>query len=123
LNLSPHEVPCGRATAAPSRPGTGGIGGHDVTHTLDLPLGNHTPDGQISALAAQEGRVLVTKDSDFVTTFVLHGVPPKLLLISTGNISNDSLSHLFAANLAVLEDAFATHSFVELSPSAITVHS
>ena len=92
-------------------------------HTMDLPLGNRTPDGEISALAAREGRVLVTKDSDFVTTFVLHGVPPKLLLVSTGNISNDALSRLFTANLSALEDAFETHSFVELSASAITIHS
>ena len=72
--------------------------GHDVKHTLDLPQQNRTPDGDITALAATEDRVVVTKDSDFVTTFLLHGAPPKLLLISTGNISNDALSRLIAAN-------------------------
>jgi len=65
----------------------------------------------------------VTKDSDFVTTFLLHGAPPKLLLISTGNISNDALSRLIAANLKGLVDALAKHAFVELSVSAITIHS
>ncbi len=98
------------------------VSGHDVTHTLDLPSGNRTPDSQITALAVREGRVVLTKDADFVTTFILHGIPPKLLLISTGNISNDALSHLFAANLASLEAALATHDFVELSTSAITIH-
>ena len=39
--------------------------GHDVTHTLDLPLRNRTPDSEVVALAAREGRVVVTKDSDF----------------------------------------------------------
>ena len=39
--------------------------GHDVTHTLDLPLRNCTPDSEVVALAAREGRVVVTKDSDF----------------------------------------------------------
>ena len=68
--------------------------GHEASHTLDLPLGNRTPDADIAALAAREGRVVVTKDSDFVTTFLLHGLPPKLLLISTGNISNEDLSRL-----------------------------
>lgn len=96
--------------------------GHDVTHTLDLPLRNRTPDSEVVALAAREGRVVVTKDSDFVTTFFLHGAPPKLLLISTGNISNDALSHLMAANLATLVTAFAKHDFVELNASAITIH-
>jgi len=96
--------------------------GHDVKHTLDLPLGNRTPDGEIVALATSEGRTVITKDSDFVTTFLLHGRPPKLLLISTGNISNDALSRLIAANLAALESAFAKHDFIELSALAITIH-
>ena len=96
--------------------------GHDVTHTLDLPLGNHTPDGEVAVLAAKESRVVVTKDSDFVTAFLLRGTPPKLLLISTGNISNDALSRLIATNLTTLETAFAKHDFIELNASAITIH-
>jgi predicted nuclease of predicted toxin-antitoxin system len=96
--------------------------GYDVTHTGDLPLGNRTQDGDIAALAAREDRVVVTKDSDFVTSFLLHGTPPKLLLISTGNISNDALSRLITANLAALEAALVKHNFVELSALAITIH-
>ena len=96
--------------------------GHEVVHTGDLPLGNRTQDGDIAALAAKEERVVVTKDSDFVTSFLLHGMPPKLLLVSTGNISNDALSRLFTANLTALETALAKHSFVELSTLAITIH-
>jgi predicted nuclease of predicted toxin-antitoxin system len=37
------------------------VSGHDVIHTQELPLGNRTPDGQITALATREGRVLVTR--------------------------------------------------------------
>jgi predicted nuclease of predicted toxin-antitoxin system len=96
--------------------------GHDVTHTMDLPHGNRTHDGDIAALAVGEDRVVITKDSDFVTRFLLHGTPPKLLLISTGNISNDALSRLMAANLTTLETAFTKHSFIELNASAIMIH-
>jgi predicted nuclease of predicted toxin-antitoxin system len=96
--------------------------GCDAVHTLDLPLGNQTPDGAIAALAERENRVLMTKDSDFVTTFLLHGKPPKLLLISTGNISNDKLFQLLKKNLTALENALAKHDFVELSLSSITIH-
>jgi predicted nuclease of predicted toxin-antitoxin system len=73
-------------------------------------------------LAAKEGRVVITKDSDFVTTFLLRGAPPKLLLISTGNISNDALSRLVNANLVTLVTAFVKHDFVELNASTITIH-
>ena len=96
--------------------------GHEATHTLDFPAGNRTPDGDINGVALRESRVVVTKDNDFVTSFLLRGVPPKLLLISTGNISNDDLSKLFAANMTALEAALAKHDFVELSASTITIH-
>jgi len=96
--------------------------GHDAAHSLDLPLGNRTPDEEITTLALREDRVVATKDSDFVTSFLLRGEPRKLLLISTGNISNDHLASLVAMNLTALETALATYDFVELSPTAIIIH-
>jgi len=96
--------------------------GHDARHTSDLPLGNRTPDGDIAALAEREARVLITKDSDFVTTFLLHGRPPQLLLLSTGNISNDALVRLLVANLATVERSFDWHHFIELNATTITIH-
>jgi predicted nuclease of predicted toxin-antitoxin system len=96
--------------------------GHDAIHTTDLQLGNRTPDEDIAALAAKEGRVVVTKDSDFVTTFWLNRNPRKLLLISTGNITNVALLRIIAANLGSLESAFSHHDFVELSRTTLTIH-
>lgn len=43
--------------------------GHDVKHTLDLPMRNRTPDNEILDLAEKEDRVVVTKDDDFVQSF------------------------------------------------------
>lgn len=96
--------------------------GHDAVHTLDFPSGNRTPDGDINGVAVRESRVVVTKDHDFVTSLLLRGEPPKLLLISTGNISNDELSRLIAANLTALEAALASHTFVELNATTIIIH-
>jgi len=64
-----------------------GASGRDARHTLDFPAGNRTPDEDIVAVSVREGRVVVSKDNDFVTSFLLKRLPPKLLLISTGNIS------------------------------------
>lgn len=96
--------------------------GHDAVHCLDLPLGNRTPDEAIITLAIQEVRVVITKDSDFVASYWLRGVPPKLLLISTGNISNDLLAHLMDANLPAVVAALEHNSFVELNRSSLTIH-
>ena len=96
--------------------------GHDAVHTSDFPASNRTPDKEIVALAMRENRIVVTKDNDFVTSFLLQGTPQKLLLISTGNISNDQLSKLLASNLTALENAFRNYDFVELSAVTITIH-
>ena len=96
--------------------------GHDAIHTSDFPAANRSLDKEIVARAMRENRIVVTKDNDFVTSYLLHGSPPKLLLISTGNISNDQLSKLLASNLSALEKAFSKHDFVELSALTITIH-
>ena len=65
--------------------------GCDAVHTLDLPRGNRTSDDELTTLADTEGRAVITKDADFVDSHTLQGRPAKLLLISTGNISNAAL--------------------------------
>jgi predicted nuclease of predicted toxin-antitoxin system len=57
--------------------------GYDAIHTLDLPNRNRTSDRDILTVVAHESRIVVTKDADFVTSFILNHEPPKLLLIST----------------------------------------
>jgi predicted nuclease of predicted toxin-antitoxin system len=75
--------------------------GFDAVHTLDLPLGNETPDTFINDFSIAEQRIVITKDSDFVDSFLLHKKPYKLLLISTGNIRNAELEALFQANIEI----------------------
>lgn len=97
--------------------------GHDALHTLDLAAGNRTPDVTITALAAREGRVVVTKDADFVNSYLVSHEPPKLLLISTGNIHNRELEALFIGALPAIVAAFATFDYVELTRGALIIHS
>ncbi len=68
--------------------------GHDARHTLDLPHKNRTTDAEIIEMAAREHRAVITKDSDFVNTFLLAHEPYKLLLISVGNTTNAELESL-----------------------------
>jgi predicted nuclease of predicted toxin-antitoxin system len=76
--------------------------GYDAIHTLDLPNRNRTSDQDILAVAARESRIVVTKDADFVNSFILNHEPPKLLLISTGNITNAELEALLLPNLVTI---------------------
>lgn len=96
--------------------------GHDVVHTLDLPQGNRTIDREICAISLREQRIVITKDADFVNSFLLIGEPFKLLLVSTGNIDNAGLERLFARNLAQIEQAFESQAFVEIDRQSLIVH-
>ncbi len=96
--------------------------GRDTVHPLDLPLGNRTSDRDIRELADREGRVVVTKDADFVSTLVLFGSPARLLLVSTGNIENDKLEVLLLAQLTAIEECLTALGFVELTRDGLVIH-
>ena len=95
---------------------------HDAVHTLDLPLGNRTSDAGIIQIADTEGRIVVTKDDDFVQSFLLKNQPQRLLLITTGNIGNAELSQLTGAALPAVVEAFETARYVEISHHSMIVH-
>jgi len=69
--------------------------GHDALHTIELPDGNRSTDRQIAELADADGRVVVTKDRDFRDGHLLVGSPRELLIVATGNITNDALLSIF----------------------------
>jgi predicted nuclease of predicted toxin-antitoxin system len=94
--------------------------GHDATHTLDLPAGNATSDRAINQLSFDEQRVVVSKDTDFFYSHLLHRRPWKLLLLKTGNVSTRELRTLFENNLPVIETAFQTHTLAEVDRVAVT---
>jgi predicted nuclease of predicted toxin-antitoxin system len=96
--------------------------GHDAVHTLDLPSGNHTGDGEILTIAQREQRIVITKDQDFVDSFWLERQPAQLLLVSTGNITNIELEALFARELQSLVEAFTEYDFLELSRNSLIIH-
>lgn len=95
--------------------------GHDALHTLDLPHKNLTSDHELISIAVRDGRIVVSKDADFVQSFLVTG-EPMLLLISTGNISNAELEKLLRKNLGSIEAMFASGRFVEITREELLVH-
>ena len=96
--------------------------GHDALHTRDLPKGNRTEDADVNDLSLREERVIVTKDTDFVDTFLLARKPHKLLLVATGNIGNADLEGLFQRNLEAIVLAFDASDYVELGHDRLVIH-
>lgn len=58
--------------------------GFDSIHTLDLPNRNATSDKEITEIALKEKRIVITKDSDFLQSFLLNSTPEKLTLFELG---------------------------------------
>jgi predicted nuclease of predicted toxin-antitoxin system len=97
--------------------------GHDTVHTLDLPAANRTTDEEINELSARDLRVVITKGTDFVDSFLLFHRPYKLLLISTGNIANADLEELFVAEIPAIAAAFESYDYLELTRTTLIFHS
>ncbi|MEI6667818.1 MAG: DUF5615 family PIN-like protein [Acidobacteriota bacterium] len=96
--------------------------GHEAIHTLDLPLGNQTPDADLIAIADRDGRILVTKDADFASSYLVRGRPHRLLLISTGNMGNSELERCVSAHAVAIVEALVDGGFVELTPGGLAIH-
>lgn len=97
--------------------------GHDALHALDLPRGNRTTDAELIAFATRQERIVVTKDADFVDSFMLRHQPPKLLLITTGNITNADLEALVVSQLPTIVWIFTSGlgNFLALSRTSLIV--
>ncbi|WP_414528953.1 DUF5615 family PIN-like protein [Nodularia chucula] len=95
---------------------------YDTIHTRDLPSQNATSDIEINAISIQQNRILITKDYDFVNSFLTIKQPYKLLLITTGNIKNSELETLFSLNFPYLIELFKQHSYIEMSRENIIAH-
>jgi predicted nuclease of predicted toxin-antitoxin system len=93
----------------------------DAVHTLDLADANRSTDGQVIDFADREDRVVVSKDADFVNSHLISARPAKLLLVSTGNISNRELEQLVVPLIPTLVAEFQTHAFLELGRTGVTI--
>jgi predicted nuclease of predicted toxin-antitoxin system len=96
--------------------------GFDVIHTNDLPKKEFTSDNEIRDISKIQNRIVITKDSDFLDSYYVKGIPSKLLLISTGNIRNKRLLELFETNYDKIIELFSEYSFVELNNFEIIGH-
>ncbi|MGM3309060.1 DUF5615 family PIN-like protein [Anabaena sp. WFMT] len=96
--------------------------GYDVMHTKNLPLKNSTPDSEINNLSILEQRIVITKDKDFLDSFLIKQEPYKLLLVTTGNINNKQIEQLFLQNISQIVELFRTYDFLEMNKDSLIIH-
>lgn len=68
-----------------------------------------------------EQRVVVTKDTDFYYSHLLHGRPWKLVLVRTGNLGLKATKQMFEIHLPAIEAALQTCTLVELDQQTVSV--
>ena len=88
--------------------------GYDCVHTIDLELGNETPDKVINRVSVAEKRVVITKDSDFFDSFVVRKEPYKLVLVKLGNTSKKDLIDIFTSQFNEIIEQLKTENLVLL---------
>ena len=96
--------------------------GHDCVHTLELKEQNNTSDETIKNLSIDENRIVITKDSDFLESYLLTSIPKQLIIVRTGNISNQLLLKLFDNNLSLIELILSRSNLIEITQTAIAEH-
>ena len=80
----------------------------------DLGLRNEI-DKVIFFRAKEENVIIITKDKDFVDLVYKYDVPPKVILLTCGNTSNERLQKIFADKLKISLSLLITEKIVEIS--------
>ncbi len=96
--------------------------GFDAIHTDDLPDKEKTTDNQIREISVNESRVVISKDSDFIDSYFVNRIPPRLIIITTGNIRNKALFSLFSNNIDRLIELLGSCNLVEMDNDEIIGH-
>jgi predicted nuclease of predicted toxin-antitoxin system len=96
--------------------------GFDVLHTDNLPNKERTTDKEIRKVSIDQNRIIVTKDSDFLDSHLIHGIPSKLLFVTTGNITNKDLLMLIEKYFERILQLFDIYDLIEINNEAIVVH-
>ena len=71
----------------------------------------------------KEQRIVVSKDKDFLNSFLLKREPYKLILITAGNLPNDELISIFEKSLESMLNILESDFFIEVDQETITTHS
>ena len=96
--------------------------GFDSIHTLDLPNKNKTKDKQIAQIATEENRIVISKDNDFLESYLVKSEPNKLIIVRTGNIPNNHLIQIFNKNLDLIIDMISRSNLIEINKTDIAEH-
>jgi predicted nuclease of predicted toxin-antitoxin system len=84
-------------------------------HVNRVELTPPAKDSEIWKYALQNDYIIVTHDFDFLNLLEVHGCPPKVILLKTGNIgSNRTLDILLQAKQSILDFSKNDYGLLEM---------
>ncbi|MBD2705124.1 DUF5615 family PIN-like protein [Spirosoma sp. BT702] len=89
--------------------------GHDAVHVSALQTNTRILDGYICERSMTEERIVITKDVDFLNTYLIKQQPYKLIYLTTGNLRNRPLLDLFRISINQLLQELETANVIELN--------
>ncbi|MBI5913940.1 MAG: DUF5615 family PIN-like protein [Bacteroidetes bacterium] len=95
--------------------------GYDGIHATSLGKNIRITDREICKESIQQQRAVISKDIDFLNSFLIKKEPWKLIYLTTGNISNRELLSLLQSNLFQLVGLFDKANVVEMNQHNILV--
>lgn len=95
----------------------------EATHVNGLPNSFYSSDKDICKFADQNDHVVLTKDSDFLDSYLVQQTPFKLIKVNLGNISTPELIAILERHLDFLIAYFEKGGgWIEVSKNRIFVH-
>lgn len=70
----------------------------------------------------EEKRTIISKDTDFLVSFMVNNKPEKLILVKTGNIKNEDLSNIFKLNFEYICSSIRENDLIEINKTDIVIH-
>jgi predicted nuclease of predicted toxin-antitoxin system len=76
----------------------------ECVHVNKTELPKPAKDAEIWKYAAENGYVIITRDSDFLNLFEARGFPPKIILLRVGNIDRKTTENILLQNKPYIFD-------------------
>lgn len=83
----------------------------DVRHVERIELNQPAKDSAIWEYAKVNDAIIITSDSDFYKLSVLHGFPPKVVILKTGNQSNSYLLEVLIKHTSDIHNLYSSSEY------------
>ncbi len=97
------------------------VQGFDVIHATSLGKNLKISDKAVCKDSMLNQRIVISKDIDFLNSFLIKKEPWKLLYLTTGNIANRELVALFQSNLTQIIEWFSKANVIEMNRDTLAV--